>query len=80
MERVVLTARVTWEDGKYIARIEPLGLEAAGESVRKAQDELIHGMQTWIEMQDTIGGLEKALAEAGFPGVDENTELQLEFE
>jgi hypothetical protein len=80
LERLVLTARVTGEDGRYIARIDQLGLEASGESVRKAQDELIDSLRAWIETQDTVGGLEKALAAAGFPGADENTELQLEFE
>jgi hypothetical protein len=78
--RLVLTARITGENGRYIARIDQLGLEAAGESVREAQDGLIDSLRTWIEMQDTTGGLEKALAEAGFPGVEEDTELQLEFE
>jgi hypothetical protein len=80
LERLVLTARVNWDDARYIARIDQLGLEAAGESVREAQDELIDNLRAWIEVQDTTGGLEKALAEAGFPGVGEDTELQLEFE
>ena len=36
-------------------------------------------MRNWIEMQDARSLLEEALAEAGFPGVEEDTELQLEF-
>lgn len=80
MERLVLTARVSGEDGRYIARIDQLGLEGLGNSAREAQDELIYNLRAWIEVQDTTGGLEKALAEAGFPGVEEDTELQLEFE
>jgi hypothetical protein len=80
LERLVLTARVSGEDGRYIARIDQLGLEGLGNSVREAQDELIYTLRAWIEWQDTTGGLEKALAVAGFPGVGEDTELQLEFE
>ena len=79
MERAVLTARVDWEDGVYLASIESLGLSAEGETVEAAQDELINVMRNWIEVQDARSLLEEALALAGIPGVEEGTELQLEF-
>ena len=79
MEPVVLTARVRWDGDRYIASIDGLVLEAEGETVGEAQDELIDMMRTWIEIHDGKSALEQTLAEAGFPGVDEDTELQLEF-
>ena len=79
MEELVLTARVVREEGKYVARVDGLSLEGDGDSAEEAQDELINIFRAWIELQETTSRLEQALAEAGFPGVDENTELQLEF-
>ncbi len=79
MEILVLTSQVVWEDGKYVARIAGLKLEGEGNSVEQAQDELILQMRTWIEAQDGTSALEHSLAEAGYPGVEETTEVQLEF-
>ena len=79
MERLVLTARVSWDAGKYVARVDQLPLEGVGESVQQAQDALIQGMRGWIETNDGMDCLGQALAGAGFPGVGEDTELQLEF-
>ena len=79
MEILVLTSQVVWEDDKYVARIAGLNLEGAGNSVEQAQDDLIHQMRAWIEAQDGTSGLEHSLDEAGYPGVEETTELQLEF-
>ena len=79
MEQLVLTARVAPEHGGYVARVERLPLEATGDSVREAQDELIQTMRSWIETHDGRDSLERVLAQAGFPGVDDDTELQLEF-
>ena len=79
MEQVVLTARVSWDNGIYTARVAQLPLEGAGESVQQAQDELIRNMRAWIEAKDGTDSLAQVLAEAGFPGVEEDTELQLEF-
>ena len=79
METAVLTARVIWQDGKYLAMIEGLGLEAEGGTVEEAQDQIIQVMRSWIEIQDGKSSLEETLALAGYPGVREDTELQLEF-
>ena len=79
MERLVLTSQVVWEDGRYVARIDGLPLKAEGDSVEQAKDELINQMRAWIESQDGISALEHSLAEAGYPGVEDTTELQLEF-
>ena len=79
MERLVLTARVAQGDSGYVATVEQLPLEGLGESVREAQDQLIQVMRAWIETHDGQDTLGEALAQAGFPGVGEDTELQLEF-
>jgi len=79
METLVLTALVVWEDGICTARVDNLPLEGIGETVQKAQDQLIAAMRTWIELHDGSSRLEQVLAHAGFPGVDEDTELELQF-
>ncbi len=79
MERLILTARVVWENGGYIASVDQLPLKSSGDSVREAQDQLVQAMRGWIETHDGQDGLEQALAQAGYDGVEEATELQLEF-
>ncbi len=76
---VVLTAKVEETDGRYVARIDDLNLECEGDSLGMAQDELIQAMRAWIESHDGTDTLGDAMADAGYPGVDEETELQLEF-
>ena len=79
MEQVLLTARVAPENGGFVARVEQLPLEGAGDSVQAAQDELISVLRDWIQIHEGQDSLERALAQAGFPGVEEETEVQLEF-
>ena len=79
MESVMLTARVIWESDHFLAKVDHLPLEGVGESVEEAQDQLIQMMRSWIEENDGTDTLEQLLADAGFPGVAEETELQLEF-
>ena len=79
MESVMLTARVTWERDRFVAKVDQLQLESEGESVEEAQDLLIQMMRSWIEDNDGTDTLEELLAEAGFPDGAEDTELQLEF-
>ena len=74
-----MTARVVWQADRHIATVDSLPLEGVGDSVEQAQDQLIHAMRAWIEARDGTDSLEQALADAGFPGVEEETELQLEF-
>ncbi|HEU0020542.1 MAG TPA: hypothetical protein VFR55_02555 [Dehalococcoidia bacterium] len=79
MEQLVLTAQVVRVDEGYVARLEELELEGSGESIQEAQDELVDNLRDWIETQEVGETLEQALRDAGFSGVDENTEIQLEF-
>ncbi len=79
MDQLVLTARVAEENDCFVARVERLPLEGSGSSVQAAQDELILVTRAWIETHDGLEDLGQVLAQAGFPGVEEDTELQLEF-
>ena len=79
MPPVVLTGRVRWAEGRYVASVDGLNLEAQGETTREAQDGLINLLRNWIEVQDGRSALEETLAQAGFPGVAEDTDLHLEF-
>ena len=79
MERLVLTARVAQGVSGYVATVEQLPLEGLGASVQEAQDQLIQVIRAWIETHDGQDTLAETLARAGFPGVEEDTELQLEF-
>ncbi len=79
METLLLTSQVVWEDEQYVARIQGLEVLGVGGSFEAAQDQLIQSLRTWIESQESGSRLEQSLAEAGYPGVGETTELQLEF-
>ena len=79
MDTLVLTAKINHDEARYVARIENLDLEGEGESLEAAQDDLIQVMRGWIETHDGTDTLGEALAAAGYDGVDEETELQLEF-
>ena len=79
MGTVVLKANVNQIEDRYVARIDDLDLEADGESPEEAQDELIQATRAWIESHDGTDTLSEGLADAGHPGVDEETELHLEF-
>jgi hypothetical protein len=84
VERLTLTARVEEEDSRFVARID--GPESVwgqvrgeGESPGAAADNLIQAMLSWISSHDCSESMAGTLAEAGFPDIDDETELELEF-
>ena len=79
MDSVLLIARVTYDDGSYLAKVDQLPLEGSGESADEAKDELIEVVRSWIQDHDGTVGLSRIFEDAGFEGVDEETEVQLEF-
>ena len=79
MERVVLTAKVEHEDARYVARVDGIDVQGEGDSPEVAREELIQAMLSWISMRDCSDSMGAALAEAGFPEIDDETELELEF-
>ena len=79
MERLTLTARVEQEDARYVARIEGIDVRGVGDSPDAAQEELIQAMLSWISSHDCTESMAGTLTEAGFPEIDDDTELELEF-
>lgn len=80
VEHLVLTARVDNENGMFVASVDGLDVQGEGESADVAREELIQAMISWISARDCSDSMAVALAEAGFPEIDEETELHLEFE
>ena len=79
MGTVVISAKIEMIEDKYVAKIDELELEGEGATLEAAQDELIQVMSAWIESHDGTDTLSDVLADAGYPDVDEETEVQLEF-
>lgn len=79
MGTVVISAKIEMIEDKYVAKIDELELEGEGTTLEAAQDELIQVMRAWIESHDGTDTLSDVLADAGYPDVDEETEVQLEF-
>ena len=65
--------------GRFVAWVDGLDVQAEGESADVAREELVQAMLIWISARDCTDSMAKALSEAGFPEVDEGTELHLEF-
>ena len=80
MGKLTLTARVVLEEDSFLAAIEGLDISGMGTTEREAQDRLVDAFMSWVQDCDGRGALEKALLEAGFKGVSEDTELELKFE
>ncbi len=79
LEQLVLTATVMPDKDGYLATLDSLDLQGSGDSVSRAQDELVDMVRSWIELRQSDETLEQALADAGFPGLEEDTEIHLEF-
>ena len=79
VERLTLTARVEQENARFVARIDGIDIRGEGESPDLAREELIQAMLSWISSRDCSESMAGELAEAGFPEIDDDTELQLEF-
>ena len=79
MESISISGNIAHRDGIFEAVIEVLELSGSGPSLEEAQDDLIDRFINWIQEREGQGDLEERLARAGYPGVDESTELVLEF-
>ena len=76
---VSLPGKVLSRDGSYEAMVDILDMAAIGTTVEEAQDALVERFISWIQVCEGQGVLEEKLADAGYEGVDEETELVLEF-
>ena len=79
MDAVTLSGRVEQKDGAFEATVSNLPISGSGETVEEAQQDLVDRLIGWIQAREGQENLEEKLAEAGYPGVDEETELVLEF-
>ena len=79
MGKVTLSARVAWTDDAYLATIDNLSLTGTGSSIKETQDDLVEKFMSWVQACEGQGTLETMLLEAGYAGVEEDTELELQF-
>ena len=79
MERLLLTASVEPTENGYLALLDSLELQGTGETPRLAQDDLVDLLRSWIELRQADETLGQALTDAGFPGLEDDTEIHLEF-
>lgn len=79
VEMVTLPARVVQDQDEYLATIDNLDLAGRGSTESEAQDNLVDKFMAWAQTREGQGTLETALISAGYQGVDEDTELVLEF-
>ena len=79
MGKVTLPARVAWIDDAYLATIDNLSLTGTGSSVKETQDDLVEKFMSWVQACEGQGTLERTLLEAGYAGVEDDTELELQF-
>ena len=78
-KKVILTARMYMLEDAAVASLESLGLEGAGTTMFEAQGDLVQKLTAWIQDNDGREALEQALSDAGYQGVDEDTEVHLDF-
>ena len=79
MEILSLQTSVRWDGEQYVAEIEGIDIEGLGISSDEAQERLLQSFRAWIEIRETTSQLEKSLEDAGYPGVTEETALELEL-
>ena len=75
-EPVQLTARVASDGGRFVATVDGMDLEGAGNTPDAAQHALVQTMRGWLERLDTSGKLGDAL---GIERLGEETEIVLHF-
>ena len=79
MDKLTLFGKVAQEGDGYLATVEELSLVGKGETVQEAQEDLVEKFVSWVQACDGDGSLEETLSQAGYPGADEDTELELQF-
>ena len=79
MAKVTLPARVIQTEEGCTASIDNLELTGEGTTVDEAQADLVEKFSSWIQTCEGQETLEQDLEAAGYPGVDEETELELVF-
>lgn len=63
----------------FLATVENLPLASYGDTPEEAENRLVRQFRIWAEECEEKGILEQALIDAGFPDVDDHTEIYLIF-
>ena len=79
VEKVTLAAAVVQSEEGYLATLDELALTGAGPTIREAQDDLVGRFVSWVQACDGQETLAEQLLGKGYPGVGDDTELELEF-
>ena len=79
MEKLTVQGKVVEKEDGFLATVENLSLKGKGVTAKEAQDDLVGKFIAWVQSCEGQETLETALSEAGYDGVGEDTELELEF-
>ena len=80
MQKLPVKAKVEEKENGFVATVENLTPKGKGTTSKEAQDDLVDKFVAWVQSCEGQGTLETVLSEAGYVGVSESTELELEFE
>ena len=80
MQKLTVKAKVEEKENGFVATVENLTPKGKGTTSKEAQDDLVDKFVAWVQSCEGQGTLETVLSEAGYVGVSESTELELEFE
>ena len=79
MKTLVLKGEVLEHSGVFLATVENLPLSSRGDTWDEAEDRLVQEIKQWVQSCEEEGTLEKSLATAGYPGIEDETEILLVF-
>ena len=79
MEKITIQARVLPVGDGYLAEIDGLDVVGRGGTAKEAQDDLVEKFLSCLQTWEGQSSLASVLASAGYSGVGEDTELELEF-
>ena len=79
MKTLVLKGQILEQPGFFLATVESLPLVSRGDTAYEAEDRLVKEFRTWVQRCEERGSLELSLSDAGYPDVDDETEIHLIF-
>ena len=79
MKTLVLKGEVLEHSGIFLATVENLPLSSRGDTWDEAEDRLVKEVKNWVQSCEEEGTLETSMATAGYPDVDDETEILLVF-
>jgi hypothetical protein len=79
MKTLVLKGQILEQSGFFLATVESLPLVSRGDTAFEAEDGLAKEFRNWVQRCEERGNLEVSLSNAGYPDVDDETEIHLIF-